>query len=456
MNSIGVNMDKLIMVSGDSHAVPPPEVWPKYVEAEYHEYLPGMREDNERYKQLLGLFADFSPQTLEVIDPEGVWRSGGYLGCWDAERRLAEMDREGVAAELVYAGDPRALSPLSPQFRPLPQDVVAAGVRAYNRWAADTFGAACDRILCVGDPASQPDIDAILAELDWIADHGFAGAYAPGYFYRGDLPPLHDPYFDPFWTRLTDLKLPAVIHAGYGQKQCEFLNAIDGLRQNMEAEGRDDLLAEIINNADRFFSKDLRPRRAMWQLMLGGVFDRHPELKLLMTEVRGDWLPDTLGHLDAAFDQHRGDLPAKRKPSEVWQEHCLVSLSFVHKAEVEMRHEIGVQTIFFGRDYPHAEGTWPNTADWLSDAFAGVPDDELRLMLGENAIRVLGLDRARLAAVAERVGPTVADITGRSPDLGQTLLANWDARGGYLKPREAADPDAIDSLLTEDIALIGA
>src|SRR3954469_8522052 len=177
-------MDQLIVVSGDSHAVPPPEAWPQYLEAAYHEYLPGMHEDNGRYRQLLGLFADFPEPVLEVIDGAGSGQSGGYLGCWDVDRRLAEMDREGIAAEMVYAGDPRAISPLSPQFRPLPQDAVAAGVRAYDRWAADTFGAARERILCVGDPASQVDLDAMLAELAWTADHGFVGAYAPGYWNR--------------------------------------------------------------------------------------------------------------------------------------------------------------------------------------------------------------------------------------------------------------------------------
>ena len=175
------------------------------------------------------------------------------------------------------------------------------------------------------------------------------------------------------------------------------MSKIEDIQRNMEAAGRDDLLSEIINNAEGFFSLDLRPRRAMWQLMLGGVFDRHPKLRLVMTEVRGDWLPATLRHLDQAYERARADLPAKRRPSEYWRENCLMSLSFVHKSEVAMRHEMGIETIFFGRDYPHAEGTWPNTRDWLSDAFAGVPDDELRLMLGENAIRVLGLDRANLA-----------------------------------------------------------
>jgi predicted TIM-barrel fold metal-dependent hydrolase len=414
-----------------------------------------MHEDNGKYRQLLGLFADFSPEVLDVIDTDGIWASGGYLGCWDRQVRLSEMDREGVAAEFVYPGDPRAISPLSPQFRPLSQAVVAAGVRAYNRWAADTFGPARDRILCVGDPASQPEMDDILAELDWIAEHGFAGAYVPGYFHRPEMPPPHDAFWDPYWSRLSDHGLPAIIHAGYGQKQCEFLHGIEALRKNMEAEGRNDLLAEIINNADKFFSKDMRPRRAMWNLMLGGVFDRHPDLRLVMTEVRGDWLPATLQHLDDVFARSRDLVSTARKPSEIWRHHCLVSLSFVHKAEVDMRHDLGIETIFFGRDYPHAEGTWPNTSDWLSDAFAGVPEAELRLILGENAIRVLKLDRSKLAAIAERIGPTAFDVSGRSRQLDPRLLANWDARSGYLKPPELVDDNELGELLRDDLAPAG-
>jgi hypothetical protein len=170
-----------------------------------------------------------------------------------------------------------------------------------------------------------------------------------------------------------------------------------------------------------------------------------------MAEVRGDWLPATLRHLDEVFDRSRADLPATRRPSQYWRENCLVALSFVHKAEVEIRDEIGIDTITFARDYPHAEGTWPNTSAWLRDAFGELSEDQLRPVLGENAIRVLRLDRAKLAAVADRIGPTAEDITGPGHDIDPRLVAIWDTRSGYLKPREQFDVEEITPLLEEDI-----
>lgn len=443
--------EQLIIVSGDSHATPPPWVWADYVEARYHDLLPEVHGHNETFAATFGSYANFPPELLAIIDTDDVWTTGRD-GVWNLDRRIAEMDREGIAAELVYVGDSRAILPLAPMYRSYEPDVLAAGSRAYDRWLADTFGAASDRLLLVGDAANMVDVDAMLAELDWMAAHDFTAVNLPGMMARHDLPSIRDPYFDPFWAKCAELGLPVVCHAGYGQEQCEFIDQVDEIERSMRAAGRDDLLAEIMNNAERFFSLDLRPRRAMWLMMLSGVFDRHPDLKLIMAEVRADWMPDTLRHLDAAFERERDQVPAQRRPSEYWHANGLTSLSFVHKAEVAMRHEIGLETITFGRDYPHAEGTWPNTTEWLSDAFAGVPVDELRLMLGENAMRFLDLDRAHLAGIASRIGPTVGEVAGPAPGVDSRVLENWNARGGYLKPREPADPDAIDALLIDDLA----
>jgi predicted TIM-barrel fold metal-dependent hydrolase len=454
-----MSTDKVIIVSGDGHAEPPKEVWKDYLEEEHHEHLPWAYEDSDNFVLMLEHISPFAthPELIEVIDTDGALTSEGWRGAiGDVDRRIQEMDREGIAAEMVYWGDTRVLHPFAPPFRAVPQELKAAGSRIYDRWAADVFGGALDRFYLVGDPGAGVDIDAMLAELDWTAAKGFRGAFIPMMFARSDIPPLYDPYFDPYWARCIDHGMFVVCHAGYGGQDNAFGTIIEEAMAKMEADGRTDLLDQLNNRTEDFFHRALEPTQALWQMMLGGVFDRFPDLKFLLTEVRGDWIPSILGHVDGVFDNAKGDLPANRRPSEYWRTNCLQSLSFVHRCEVGMRHEIGIENVVFGRDYPHPEGTWPNTGDWLRDAFAGVPEHELRLMLGQNAIRMLDLDAKALRAIADRVGPTVDDILGAGPDIDPRMLESWDLRAGYLKPVEHADPRAIDDLLRADAGLAAA
>jgi predicted TIM-barrel fold metal-dependent hydrolase len=303
-------------------------------------------------------------------------------------------------------------------------------------------------------------MDATVAELDSIAEDGFIGTFMPGFMRHPDMPPLFDPYWEPFFAACEAQDLALVVHAGFGFEQGVVYDGMARVDREVAESGGDDmdrvmLLARDVFTAD-FFSS-VKGRRPMWQLMFGGVFDRHPNLKLVMSEVRADWLPAVLAHLDALYDHHRDQLPAQRRPSEYWRSHCLAGASFMHKAEVEMRHDIGVEQILFGRDYPHPEGTWPNTPDWLRDAFAGVPEDELRLMLGENAIRFFDLERAPLEAIAERIGPEVADLTGPGVTVDEELLAIFDGRGGYRGGAEGASRLAeIEPMIAEDLARFGA
>jgi hypothetical protein len=205
------------------------------------------------------------------------------------------------------------------------------------------------------------------------------------------------------------------------------------------------------------FLTDIRARRPMWQLMLGGVFDRHPGLRLVMTEARADWTPATLRALDAVYLRDRDSFAARHSPTEYWHSHCMTSLSFVHRSEVAMRHELGIETLGFGRDYPHNESTWPNTKEWLRDAFAGVPENEVRLVLGENAIRVLGLDRARLAVIAADIGPSIAELQRDGTPVDPALIAHFDLRGGYLKPAEGdAKLPEVMNLVEDDVAKVRA
>jgi predicted TIM-barrel fold metal-dependent hydrolase len=459
--------NKLIIVSSDSHAGVPKELWTKYLDKRFHDLIPSLRADNEIYPTAIFLLgAKGGSQSLPEIQQA---HRVDYHGLHDPVLRLADMDREGVAAELIYHGDFR----LGDMFhnatnRQYPLDAWEAGARAWNRWAGDAFGFAMDRFLVTAAIGPCVDLDATIAELTWEAEKQFTATFVPGFLRHADMPPLYDEYWEPFWSACEDLELALVVHAGFGTEHGVVFPQLERIYNDVaEAAGSTDpeaLFAHVDAVSDEsvlffhdFLSHNVDSRRPMWQMMLGGVFDRHPKLKLVLTEIRLDWIPATMRHLDGVYEQNRSDLPAKRKPSEYWPTNCLAGASFIHKAEVEMRYEIGIETILFGRDFPHPEGTWPNTSDWLRLAFAGVPEDELRLMLGENAVRFLGLDHDRLAAIAKRIGPSVEDVNANtSPEVRPELLKNFDQRGGFLKPAEGEDRiPMVDTLLREDLQLVG-
>jgi predicted TIM-barrel fold metal-dependent hydrolase len=460
--------DRLIIVSCDSHAGVPKELWPEYLPERFHELLPQLHRDNDeiypRAIYCIGAKAGGGhghPEHLEAQRED-------WHGLYDPVLRLADMDREGITAELVYLGDSR----LGDMFhnvtgRDYGLDAWEAGAQGWNRYCADAFGCAPERLLVTGAIGPCVDMDAQVAELDWMADHRFIGVYGPGYLRHADMPPLSDASWDPFWRKCAERNLAVVVHAGFGTMVGTAFPQVEKIYDDVVAAAGSNELDAMLQHADavsdesllfffNFLNKNLDSRRPMWQMMLGGVFDRHPDLKLVLTEIRLDWIPATLAHLDGIWERNRDELPAQRPPSEYWKTNCLAGASFIHKAEVEHRHELGVETILFGRDFPHHESTWPQTQAFLRDAFAGIPADEARLMLGENGIRFLGLDRDRLAAIAKRIGPKLEDITGGGT-MPPELLERFDGSSGYLKPYEGADQLAdLDVMLAEDLAVLGA
>ena len=90
-------------------------------------------------------------------------------------------------------------------------------------------------------------------------------------------------------------------------------------------------------------------------------------------------------------------------------------------AELETALEEGMM---FGSDYPHVEGTWPRTYDWVRATLGGIPEDEQRLILGGNAARLYGFDLGRLEPIAARVGIPVDDLAERydHPSLAHTQV----------------------------------
>ena len=95
-------------------------------------------------------------------------------------------------------------------------------------------------------------------------------------------------------------------------------------------------------------------------------------------------------------------------PSDYYRRNVAVGASCVPRSDLDLRAAIGPDQIMWGSDYPHPEGTWPNTAEYFRTTFANFPEQDGRKILGENAMAFYGLDRASLQVVANRIGPAAS------------------------------------------------
>jgi predicted TIM-barrel fold metal-dependent hydrolase len=440
-------MDRLLIVSADGHITMPAEAVKAYLPTKYQSWYDSHLEDMAEFREKLW-FLKFPPEALELIDTERRIRNGGDVP-WDLDGRLAEMDYEGIVAEALLPQDIAAPVPFfDPADRPYPADVRQAGVTAYHRYVADVIAGAPSRLFGVAAPGPCLDLDETIRELHWVADHGFRSVSLPGYNADKELPSLVAPYYEPFWAACNDLGLVLSVHAGHGRRQGTFMEYMGRL---IDTVGKDATHQELQTTHKAGlvpgspFYPDTIPQKALWHLMVGGVFDRYPNLTLAFTEVRCDWVPATLKYFDERFE--KGDTSLTRRPSEYWQQNCIAGASSIKRSEVRLRRQIGVDKIMFGRDYPHREGTWPNTWDWLRDALADVPEEEARLILGENAVSLYGLDRPALVEIAERIGPLPSDVLGGGYNVNPAILTNFSQRSGYDRSHEDVDLDALAASL---------
>lgn len=280
-----------------------------------------------------------------------------------------------------------------------------AGLRAHNRWMADFCAAAPGRRAGVFQILLN-DVEEAVKEARWAAEAGLKGGLLlPGTPPGSGLPELYSAAYDPLWAVCAELGVPVNHHAGSASPPL----------------GDEPAARAVFMVETTWFS-----HRALWHLVFGGAFRRHPELKLVLTEQGSGWIPGVLEMLDyyhgrliaaatkatTAESKFGAGLAARMgdAPSKVWRDNCFVGASFMRPHEVPLRDRIGVDRIMWGSDYPHDEGTYPYTREGLRYAFARVPRDEVAAMVGGNAARVYGFDLDLLDPIAAKVGPTVEEI----------------------------------------------
>jgi predicted TIM-barrel fold metal-dependent hydrolase len=416
-------MDRVLIVSSDCHGGIPRE--------EYRQFLdPKYRADFDDYDRTLSAWEESAgpaggPFPQSVIDSRE--EIADRTNFSDSQGRLRDLERIGVASEVIFpGGSPRTSPPWSDflaitSYRartPRTRELQWAGEKAYNRWLSEfcldvgpqrRVGLAC---------MPYHDIQAAVDEVHWAKENGLNGVIFPAFHY--DLPEyVHDWYWEPFFAACEEVGFSLNIHGGSGGPA---LGAHSALM-----------------NVEWFWAP-----RPIWQLIFSGVFDRHPKLYVAVTEATASWVPDVMAQCDAAYDLFKSahaysplvvedkNLP-DRRPSEYWATNGFVGESLVRLSEIQMRHEIGVGTIMYGVDYPHPEGTWGQAISWMQAALgrADVPGDEARLMLGLNAARCYSLDIDALAQVAAKVGPTIDEVLAKPTDEHLESVKREAIRDGF-------------------------
>ncbi len=331
-------------------------------------------------------------------------------GAYDPKARLAAMDAQGIAAEVMFAGSGNATQiPFvgvgfnAGQVGASPQ-TVADGCSIFNRGLAEFCSTDPTRLLGVMQ-ISIWDVDKTVKEVRQGHREGLRVLNLPAP--RLDYPPYVSPVYEPLWEACEELGVTLTTHTAGGERPL----------------GHDSVHGYALVGIETHWLS----RRAVWQMIFSGVFERHPGLRLVLAEQRASWVPETIGDLDALaapelewrlrgsggvpggprFDEH---VPLRKRPSEYWDAHCFIGGSFLARYEALRYDEPGMQNVLWGSDYPHTEGTWPVTDYALRNTFAGIPEPVVRRILGERALYALTLDPAPLREIAQRIGPRPSDI----------------------------------------------
>jgi predicted TIM-barrel fold metal-dependent hydrolase len=381
------------VISADSHLEISPERWRGRVPAKFRDRAPrlvklanggdGVIVEN-RPLYVLGLAITGKPPQEHRLD--GISYETGP-GAGPPEQRLEQQDRDGVDAEVLFtsAGNGGFWRGIRAD------DAYKAVIHAYNEFLAEEYCAtAPDRLLATGI-IPNVDVSSAVAEMEYCARAGLKSV-ALSMFPSGKTFPTEDD--DRFYAAALDLNMPLTIHVGFIGR--------DGpvFRYQKEPSDVVGFGSDPVRVLTRFGGGTAQ--NAL-QMVMFGVFDRFPKLRIYIAETMIGWFPYFCEQTDDIYERNRywaesyyGLQPLKRLPSEYVRDHII--WGFLNDPiGVRQRHEVGIQNAMWGSDFPHSAGDWPHSLKTLDKLFNEVPDNERHQMVAGNAIEFFHLDAEPIA-----------------------------------------------------------
>ena len=358
------------VISADSHVTEPPDTYAARIDPRYRDNAPHVIHDAERGDVFhipgmkvpvpMGLVAAAGKQA-EDLTTFGVRFEDLHRGGWDPSARLADQERDGVAAEVIYPTVGMALC----NHRDI--DYKRACMQAYNRWIAEYASYAPERLICVGQTAMRTPEEGV-ADLQDIADLGLRGVMMPG-------TPGHEDYdhpdYDVFWDAAVELGLPLSFHV----LTTRDLAPVRGPRLN-------GFVSIIRANQD-----------VIGTLVFSGVFERHPEVRVVCVEADAGWVPHYMYRMDHAYKRHRHWLtgaPLPKLPSEYFRSNIYVTFQDDWVA-FQVADLLNDERLMWANDFPHSDSTWPWSQEMLAEHTSALTPRQRDRILHDNCAELYGL-----------------------------------------------------------------
>jgi predicted TIM-barrel fold metal-dependent hydrolase len=383
----------MTLFSADSHICEPTDTWTSRMPSSYRDRAPFYRMedgnivgyiDGQKRQEIPGqaFAADTFPldldvkSRLEILEADGIWGEG-LLGNLAGVVLLSEED---------------------PEF-----SLVCA--RAYNDWLAELKEESGGRVIGHAYIPRVAGTDAVLAEIERVQSLGLTSLIMPLW----PAEPYYQAKYDPVWEAAADKKMPICMHAHTGRWFRKLMwgdvdyPEIDGASMLEDRRDRE----AVISSGGGFSlpQQGLQCMKVAGWFIGSGTFERHPDLKVVFLECGAAWMLSGALWLDEVWYRlpgadrvegtpqgllSAGEWRFPKQPSEYLREHCLTTFQF-EKFAVDLRHTLGLNTLMWGADVPHTEGTWPHTREITSDLFDSIPDADARALMGGTAAELFGV-----------------------------------------------------------------
>ena len=287
-------------------------------------------------------------------------------GCWDIDARIHDMDLNGVWASLNF---PSMITGFCGRvFAQIDdRELGWEATKAWNDWFHDEWWQPYpDRNIPMGITyLADPELAA--QEIRRNAERGFVAVTLPERPHRIGLPSLFPGYWDPIVQACADTDTVITLHVGSS-----------GGYETPE-------MSPALQLGATLFGQLSLAAAAEW--LWSGYAVKHPNLKITMSEGGIGWVAMLLDRLDNIVDRSGYGLGWDERPADVLKRNfwfCTID----DPSTIVTRHRIGVENIMFETDYPHGDGTWPDTQKVVEQVYGDLPAHELRAILCENAARV--------------------------------------------------------------------